>query len=140
VQRRAVVGIGAPVAAYLPRACLRLGSRPLIPPDADVANAIGAVTSMVTVTDRATIRPDQYGSYVVYSPDGRQEFGAIEDAEEAAREGVVRRVRAKARTYGTAQQRVRVDVGRRMGRLSDGTLQLVEVEVAGMLTGVPALG
>ncbi len=138
-QVRPVVGIGAPVGAYLPGACRRLGVEPLIPADADVANAIGAVVSQVTVTERIRIRPGRFGDYVLFGPGGRAEFGRLEDAERAARQQVVDVLRERGRGFGTAEEQVRVEVRRRVGRLQDGSVQLLEVEVAGRLCGAPAL-
>ncbi len=138
-QVRPVVGIGAPIAAYLPGACRRLGVEPLIPADADVANAIGAVVSQVSVSECIRVRPGRFGDYVLYGPEGRSEFGRLEDAEHAARQEVVDLLRRRGRKFGTAQEQVRVEVSRRVGRLQDGSVQLLEVEVAGRLSGAPAL-
>jgi N-methylhydantoinase A/oxoprolinase/acetone carboxylase beta subunit len=138
-QLRPVVGIGAPVGAFLPGACRMLGTDAIIPPDADVANALGAVTSRIVVGARIRIRPGEFGSYILYAPDGRAEFSRLEDAERAARERVVEFVRTKARGFGTAEEQVRVEVSRRVGRLQDGSTQLLEVEVEATLSGPPAL-
>ena len=138
-QTRPIVGIGAPIAAFLPAACHMLGTEPHIPADADVANALGAVTSRIVVTGRVRIRPGEFGSYVLYGPDGRTEFSRLLDAEHAARERVVEFVRKRARRFGTDEEKVRVEVSRRVGRLQDGSTQLLEVEVAGALSGPPSL-
>lgn len=138
-QRRPVVGIGAPVGVFLPGACRRLGIEAVVPPDADVANAVGAVTSRVVVAGRMRIRPGQFGSYVLYGPDGRAEFARLEEAQEAARGRLVDLVRQKARAFGTDERQVRLEVSRRVGRLQDGSTQLLEVQVHGTLSGAPAL-
>jgi N-methylhydantoinase A/oxoprolinase/acetone carboxylase beta subunit len=137
-QHRAVVGIGAPAMAFLPGACRLLGTQADVPQHADVANAIGAVTSQVVVRDTVRIRPGEFGSYVLYGADGRREFSRLEDAESAARQQIVETVRRRARSFGTLAGRVRVDVSRRVGRLQDGSTQLLEVVVAGLLKGPPA--
>ena len=138
-QSRTVVGIGAPVAAFLPGACRALGAEPVIPAHAEVANALGAVASQVMVAAQARIRPGQFGSYVLYGPGGRAEFAGLKEAEGVARRQVVELLRSRARRFGTAEERVRVEVSRRVGRLQDGSTQLLEVEVAGSLAGRPAL-
>jgi N-methylhydantoinase A/oxoprolinase/acetone carboxylase beta subunit len=137
-QRRPVVGIGAPAAAFLRGACRLLGTEPVIPPHADVANAVGAVTAQVLVNALMRIRPSEFGGYVLYGPEGREEFPRLEVAEQVARERLVELVRGRARRFGTGQRRVRVDVRRRLGRLQDGSRQLLEVEVAGSLAGAPS--
>jgi len=138
-QGRPVVGIGAPIQAFLPGACRRLGTEPLIPKHADVANAVGAVASQVAVFQTVRVRPGQFGGYVLFAPDGREEFGRLEAAQKAGRERVAELVRRRATGFGTAEQRVRVEVFRHLGRLKDGSAQLLEIEIQGYLTGAPKL-
>jgi N-methylhydantoinase A/oxoprolinase/acetone carboxylase beta subunit len=136
-QLRPVVGIGAPVAAYLPEACRLLGTRPIVPRYAEVANAVGAVVSKVVVRATVRVRPGRLGNYVFYAPDGRREFPALPAAVRAAREHVVELARSRASRFGTTEKQVRVDVSRRTGRLRDGSTQLLEVAIEGTLTGAP---
>ncbi len=138
-QLRPVVGIGAPVAAFLPGACRRLAIEPSVPPDADVANAVGAVTSQVFVSECVRVRPGEFGRYVLFAPDGRQEFAALEPAEKEARTRVVELVRKRAAGFGTRESQVGVEVSRRVGRVQDGSTQLLEVEVRGILEGAPTV-
>ena len=134
-----MVGIGAPVGVFLPGACRRLGTVPIIPADADVANAVGAVTSQIFVSECVRVRPGEFGRYVLFASDGRQEFTALDRAEKAARTRVVELVRRRAAGFGTKESQVSVEVSRRVGRVQDGSTQLVEVEVRGILEGAPAL-
>lgn len=138
-QRRPVVGIGAPVSAYLPGACRRLGTKPIVPPDADVANAVGAVTSCILVRESVRVRPGEFGRFILFAPDGREEFSTLSRAEEAARRHVVGLVRQRGQSFGTLESQVRVQVRRRVGRVQDGSAQLLEVEVQGEMEGAPAL-
>jgi len=138
-QQRPVVGIGAPVGAFLPGACGLLRAQPCVPTDADVANAVGAATSKVVVTARVHVRPGEMGDYVVHAPNERLEFAALTQAEEAAREHLVELIREKARGFGTEQQQVHVEVSRHVAALQDGSAQLVEVEVSGYLSGAPVV-
>jgi N-methylhydantoinase A/oxoprolinase/acetone carboxylase beta subunit len=138
-QLRPVVGIGAPVGAFLPGACRRLGIAPIIPADADVANAVGAVTSQIFVSECVRVRPGDFGRYVLFAPDGRQEFTLLEKAEKAARTRVVDLVRRRAAGFGTQESQVSVEVSRRVGRVQDGSTQLLEVQVRGILEGAPTV-
>jgi len=138
-QLRPVVGIGAPVGAFLPGACRRLETEPIVPADADVANAVGAVTSQVFVRECVRVRPGDFGRYVMFAPDGRREFTMLERAEAEARKHVVELVRRRAAGFGTRESQVSVEVSRRVGRVQDGSTQLLEVEVAGILEGAPAV-
>ncbi len=136
-QRRPVVGIGAPVAAYLPAACAMLGAEPTVPPDAEVAGAVGAAASQVSVRIQARVRADALGRCLLYGPEGRREFAGLEEAVEAARQEAVDAARRRAERFGTRHRNVRVEVTRRTGRLSDGSVQLIEVAVEGRIEGRP---
>jgi len=99
----ALVGIGAPVHIFLPDVARALGTRCLIPPDAGVANAVGAVVGNIKATCEVEIKP-QYtisgiDGFVVYGRTrnshvaDRDEALAIgeREARDAAREEAVRR-------------------------------------------------
>jgi N-methylhydantoinase A/oxoprolinase/acetone carboxylase beta subunit len=53
-----VVAVGAPAEAYLPAAAARLSTRCVVPPHAEVANAVGAVCASVVERAQAFIRRD----------------------------------------------------------------------------------
>ena len=139
-QKRPVVGIGAPVGAFLPGACRLLGAEPVIPDDAEVANAVGAALSKVVARTTARIRPTETGSYVLHAADLRKEYGDLRPAVAAAREHVVDLVRARAVEFGSSERQVRVAVKRRTGRLQDGSEKMLEVVVHGTLEGAPDSG
>ncbi|MFO8008277.1 MAG: DUF1638 domain-containing protein [Candidatus Brocadiia bacterium] len=136
-QNRPVVGIGAPVAAYLPGACAMLGAEPTVPPNAEVAGAVGAAATQVRVRVRARVRTDSMGHYVVYCPTGVQRFGRLPQAVEAARREVVCAARRRAERFGTRRREVEVRVTRRTGRLADGSAQLIEIHVEALVEGRP---
>lgn len=62
--KRPIVGIGAPIHYFLPRAAAALGAEAALPPDADVANAIGAITSNIVVRRHVRIISDQTGGFL----------------------------------------------------------------------------
>jgi N-methylhydantoinase A/oxoprolinase/acetone carboxylase beta subunit len=79
--RRPVVAIGAPVEAYLPRLARQLCTELIVPPHAEVANAVGAVSGSVMQQLRAVIRPlkaDQV--FRLHLPDGVHDFPTVEAA------------------------------------------------------------
>ncbi len=59
-----IIGIGAPAHYFLPDAGKKLNAEVVISEDADVANALGAVTSHVLIRREASIRPDQPGCFI----------------------------------------------------------------------------
>ena len=78
-----VIALGAPVAAWLPQVCDRLGAKLMIPDHAEVANAVGAAVGSVSIESKALIRHDQYHKgYVVHAPWGMEHFDALTQAEQ----------------------------------------------------------
>ena len=73
-MRHPVIGIGTPIAHFLPAAAKRLNAGYIIPEHADVANAIGAVISRVRVERHAKIRPCRPGGFLVEGLRGAKRF------------------------------------------------------------------
>ena len=55
-MRMPIVGIGAPVGAWLPKVAEKLGTELILPENYDVGNAIGAISSSVTEVVELTVR------------------------------------------------------------------------------------
>lgn len=99
----ALVGIGAPIHIFLPDVARALGTRCVIPPHADVANALGAIVGHISATRETEVRfeYDEYGVgiYTVFggsrvhhtSEEGEAIRIAREEAASSAREEVIRR-------------------------------------------------
>lgn len=102
--RHPVVAIGAPVAAYMPRVAGQLHTRLIIPPHAEVANAVGAVAGGVVLRHRALITPLEGGTAVrLHLPDGVRDLNDVEEAVACAREQIRPWLEARARQAGAAQ-------------------------------------
>jgi N-methylhydantoinase A/oxoprolinase/acetone carboxylase beta subunit len=91
--RQPLVAVGAPVEAYLPLTARQLGTELIVPPHAEVANAIGAVASGVVQRLRVLIRPVGYEqSFRLHLPgelrladglplsDGVRDFATLDEA------------------------------------------------------------
>jgi N-methylhydantoinase A/oxoprolinase/acetone carboxylase beta subunit len=78
--RRPLVAIGAPVQTYYPAVAERLRTRLVIPPHADIANAVGAVAGGIVQSVVALIRPLSETSYRVHLSSGLQDFVDLEKA------------------------------------------------------------
>ena len=98
-----LVGIGAPIHIFLPDVARALGTKYVIPENAGVANALGAILGNITATCEVVIKP-QYSlqginGYIVFGNTRnshviRKEESieiAIREAEAAAREEAARR-------------------------------------------------
>ncbi len=106
--KRPVIGIGAPIKYFLPKAVEPLGTKAILPDDADVANAIGAIISKVVIKKQLSIIPGDQGGFIVEGIAGTRHFKDFNDADHFAREELIRMVREKATAFGTSCQKVRL--------------------------------
>lgn len=85
-----IIGIGAPAEIFLPRVAEMLQTELVIPPHYQVANAVGAVSGGITVSQEAWIFPHLRDLHVtgfyVQAGGRRQRFSKIENALEHARQ------------------------------------------------------
>lgn len=63
-----LIAIGAPVQAYLPEVAKKLGLKLNIPPNAEIANAIGAASGNVVELVQVLIQPDGDERFYVHAP------------------------------------------------------------------------
>lgn len=135
--RRPVVAIGAPAHVFLPPVGERLGCEVIVPAHAEVANAVGAVVSNVSVSETVAIRPSEFDGFTVYAPRGRCEFEELEQATRFACSEAARAARERAVAAGALDPQVEVEVERRHGRVATGELQLIQVNVRATAFGHP---
>ena len=134
-----IVGIGAPAGAFMPAVGKLLSAKVIIPEHADVANAIGAITSKVIVSENAIIRPSDAGDYIVHTSVEKREFEQISEAQDYAERLIADLLRAKAPLYGTADSEIKLRVNERAGRLSTGEHVFLEMTIEGAIVGQPVL-
>jgi N-methylhydantoinase A/oxoprolinase/acetone carboxylase beta subunit len=92
-----LIGIGAPTHVYLSNVAAAFGTTAIIPENAGVANAVGAITGSVVGEERVLVRPVYSASgiskYSCHSTSGYAEFKeyelALEWARGEAREGAL---------------------------------------------------
>lgn len=100
-----LVGIGAPTHILLPMVAEALHTGCVIPPDHEVANAIGAIRAEIVVDDRAWVTPNRGGDgvvkgYIVHSSETSETFEDLDEAMRAARAEAERVACAEARRRG----------------------------------------
>lgn len=134
-----VVGIGAPIHYFLPRAGEILNARVIVPPDADVANALGAITSHIMIRQKVVIRPDSIGRFVVEGVAGHQGFSDIGEAESWAVELLKKSVISQAVKAGTSRKAVSVEIDDRIVNTGNGLSLFLERTISATLTGSPDL-
>jgi N-methylhydantoinase A/oxoprolinase/acetone carboxylase beta subunit len=136
---RPIVGIGAPVHYFLPDAARRLGTEAIIPPHADVANAVGAITSRVTVRRKVRISPNDLGRYALYGLPGAPTFGEFAEAHDYAVRELCQAARLEARDAGTSTTRVEVAVHDSVAPLAEGSQFFLGRTLEAHITGRPDL-
>jgi len=134
-----VIGLGAPVHYFLPKAAELLGAEATVPPHADVANAIGAITSWVAVSKQVQIDPSAAGGYAVLGLPNAREFARFDDAHAFAVAELERLVRAQALAAGTSDGRVRTRVDDRIARAADGSEIFLGRVITASVAGPPDL-
>ena len=108
--RRPVVAIGAPVQAYMPRVAEKLNTHLLIPPHAEVANAVGAVTGGVVQRYQVLIAPQQEADTLrVHLPQGVKDLANLDDAVAYAETQMIPWLKNQAHDAGAAQVEIQVN-------------------------------
>ena len=75
-----VVGLGASAATYYPAVGQLLGTEMILPQDAGVANAIGAVVGRVTMRHSGTVTSPSEGRFRVHLDTGPEDFTSADPA------------------------------------------------------------
>jgi N-methylhydantoinase A/oxoprolinase/acetone carboxylase beta subunit len=135
--KRPVVGIGAPIHFFLPRAAKALGAEVVLPQDADVANAIGAITSNVVVKRHVRIVPNQEGGFLIEGLVGARHFQNFAEADAFAREELARMVRNLAWDAGTSSRVVELKTEDQIPTTADGRQIFMGRIIHAKLTGRP---
>ncbi len=135
--KRPVIGIGAPIGFFLPEAARALGTEAILPEDADVANAIGAITSDVMVHRQIRITPGHRGGFMVEGIAGTRQFKDFEAADAFAREALVDKVRDIGRAAGTSCRTVTLSIKDKAPKTASGDPIFMERVIQATLTGPP---
>lgn len=100
-----IVGIGAPVRAWLPKVAKKMNTSLVIPEYAEVANAVGAATSKIMETVKVLIKPGENdGTFVMHAPWERKMFKSLKGAtayalDEAKNQAGLIAIKAGAKEY-----------------------------------------
>lgn len=103
-----LIGIGAPTHIFLPRVAQALHTTCIIPPHAEVANAVGAITADISAQYTIRISPN-YGcsgteGYTANAAAGEKTYETLDEAIADAREEAQARAIAEARARGAMGQ------------------------------------
>ena len=135
--KRPIVGIGAPIHFFLPKAAAVLGAEVELPEDSDVANAIGAITSDIIVNRHVRIMSNQEGGFLIGGIAGARHFDKFDDADAFARDELTRMVRSLARAAGTGSRAVELTTQDQIATTDDGMQIFMGRTIRAKLTGRP---
>lgn len=96
-----IVGIGAPVEAWLPEVAKKMHTQLVLPPHAEVANAVGAATGKIMETIKVLIKPGENDSgFIMHAPWERIAFETLEEATAYALKEARKRASSAAEKAG----------------------------------------
>ncbi len=138
--RAALVGIGAPIHIFLPDVAKALGTRCIIPDNAGVANAVGAVVGNINAEVRVEVRPNHtpggIQGFFVTSPSESKMIWARADAVSEAMEIAESLARVEAKKRGIIGEiTVRIRTEDRVGSAMRGTVDLGTEVIATAIGG-----
>ncbi|MBI9104208.1 MAG: DUF1638 domain-containing protein [Spirochaetales bacterium] len=131
------IGVGAAAPFILEKTARELGAELILPKDGDVANAVGAVTSLVRVECGAEVIPAGDGFQVVG-------IGAVKNFEEYAdacdylEEALAQEVISRAEKAGTGEKRINWQVELKMGKTSKGGSIFLARSYTAEVSGLPS--
>jgi hypothetical protein len=100
----ALIGEGAPTHLFLGDVAELLGTRAVIPPHADVANAVGAIAGKIVASASALLEPEAQAEsdegYRVTCKNEIRHFDSFDEALEFAKQAAERTAETEARQYG----------------------------------------
>jgi N-methylhydantoinase A/oxoprolinase/acetone carboxylase beta subunit len=134
-----VIGVGAPIKFFLPQAVAPFKAKAIIPENADVANAIGAITSHVLIKKQLWIVPGEQDGFIVGGISGARKFKNIEDADLFAREELKDLVYRKATEAGTSCRSITFETKDSTPLAATGEAIFLKRTISASLRGYPDL-
>ncbi len=134
-----VIGIGAPAACFVPDACLRINARPIIPPHADVANAVGAIIGSIAIRYDVRITPDEIGCMHLSGVPDAPVYKTIEEATADAHAWLIRHLKQLAERAGCSAPAITITPGDRAAADANGNPVFLGRVLEGQAIGVPDL-
>lgn len=120
-----LVGVGAPIHIFLPRAAEKLGTDFIIPPHSEVANAVGAIIADIDVEVKVNISPIHTAAgisgYTVYAEGESAGFDTLEESMKFAETLGRKLASAKARRRGALGEiNFRLEINPKTGFTKEG--------------------
>jgi N-methylhydantoinase A/oxoprolinase/acetone carboxylase beta subunit len=134
-----VIGVGAPIKFFLPQAVTLFKTKAILPEHADVANAIGAITSHVFIKKQLRIVPGAEGGFIVEGISGARKFKNIDDADRFAREELANIVHERAIGAGTSCRNITFETKDSIPLAATGEAVFLKRTISANLSGKPDL-
>ncbi|MBI5578133.1 MAG: DUF1638 domain-containing protein [Deltaproteobacteria bacterium] len=136
---RPIIGVGAPIGHFLPEVAHLLGARAVMPDFHDVANAVGAIVSQVSIKRQVAIKPDPAGGFYIEGLSGHQRFQAMEAANGYVQRVLTEEARRLAAQAGTRQNTVQLTFRDVTAMTGQGEEVFIERQVVSEIQGMPDL-
>ncbi|MFC5387276.1 hydantoinase/oxoprolinase N-terminal domain-containing protein [Aquamicrobium segne] len=133
---RSVIGLGASAHLHYANLPALIGNACLIAPDADVANALGAVVGQVSMSAQARVSQPEVGIYRLNIAERLEDFETEEEAMAVAEQAARAMAAELAERAGADQARIEVHFDIRDAEISD-ERTLVEAFITATATGRP---
>ncbi len=134
-----LAAIGAPVGSYYPEIARRLRTRLVIPPHADVSNAVGAVAGGVLQRASATITQPQEGLFRAHVATGIKDFVDLEAAALFCSELVRSEAASMAGKAGAVEIEVKTERADKVFEEPTGLRIFIESTISAIAFGRPGL-
>ncbi len=137
--KKPLIAVGAPVRAYFPHVAEHLGAELIIPENADVANAIGAVTGRVVASALILVRPVRPSGYSVVPCEEEKIFQSVKEATDFAKAKAQTMAQSQAAELGAGDIHLTVTMEEVTAPLSGGwgKAVLMEIKVVALAIGQP---
>jgi N-methylhydantoinase A/oxoprolinase/acetone carboxylase beta subunit len=132
-----IVAIGAPAELFVRPVQKHFKAKLIVPDDADVANAIGAVASEVIIREKIDIIPSSDGNTIKYIT-APYAIGSSTDLKKLsikAASFLSKIIQKKARKAGLINAKVKISISDRKASAADGTEIVVERKIDGAVRG-----
>jgi len=135
---RPLIGLGASAPVYYPAVAEMLGAEAVVPPDADVANAIGAVVGQIRANATVIVTSPEEGRFILSGAGERLLILGEAEALSVARERAVAAALAQAKADGADEAAVTLSEDVEAPEI-EGTRRLVEARIVATATGRPRI-
>jgi N-methylhydantoinase A/oxoprolinase/acetone carboxylase beta subunit len=135
--REPIVFVGAPASECAVALKQYVDADLIVPEHHAVANAVGAITSVIREEVTARIRPMGDEGYVAFTPVGRKEYENLEKAKEETANTVRRLAVEKAQKSGAVNLEVQVDVEDSTAKAAGGEKVYIEAIVRACVLSTP---